>query len=63
MIRLQWRFNFSRNDVLHPGRVVDSVQILFAEIRGYGDYGVPACELWSQLLDSGQDRSGAAPDE
>ena len=64
MIRLQWRFTFSRNDVLHhPGRVIDSVQILFAEIWVYGDYRVPACELRSQLLDSGQDRSSAAPDE
>src|SRR6516225_2647060 len=63
MISSQWRFTFSRNEVLHPGRVIDSVQILIAEIRGYGDYGVPACELRSQLLDSGQDRSGAASDE
>ena len=52
---------FRYNDLLYPGGVVNSVQVLFAEIRGYGDYGVAATELWSELLYSGQDCSGASP--
>jgi len=30
---------FRYNDLLYPGGVKNSVQVLFAEIRGYGDYG------------------------
>ena len=54
---------FRYNDFLYPGGVVNSVQVLFAEIRGYGDYGVAATELWSELLYSGQDCSGASPNK
>src|SRR6476469_2513137 len=43
--------------------VVNSVQVLFAEIRGYGDYGVAATELGSELLYSGQDCSSASPNK
>jgi len=38
---------FRYNDLLYPGGVINSVQVLFAEVRGYGDYGVAATELWS----------------
>src|ERR1700692_2371459 len=36
---------FRYNDVLYPGGGVNSVQVFFAQIRGYGDYGVSATEL------------------
>ena len=35
------------NGLLYPGGIINSVEVLFAEIRGYGDYGVAATELWS----------------
>ncbi len=54
---------FRYNDFLYPGGVVNSVQVLFAEIRGYGDYDVAAAELGSELLYSGQDCSGASPNK
>jgi hypothetical protein len=38
---------FRYDDLLYPGGVINSVEVLFAEIRGYGDYGVAATELWS----------------
>jgi hypothetical protein len=54
---------FRYNDLVYPGGVINGVQVLFAEIRGYGDYGVAATEFWSQLLYSGQDCSGASPNK
>ena len=54
---------FRGNDILYPGRVINSVQVLFAKIRGYGDYRVSARELRSQLLIGGEDCSGASPDK
>ena len=38
---------FRYNDPLDPGGVINSVQVLLAEIRGYGDDGLAATELWS----------------
>ena len=54
---------FRYNDLLYPSGVINGVQVLFAEIRGYSDYGVAATEFWSQLLYSGQDCSGASPNK
>ena len=42
-----WRRVCRHNDRLHPGRVINRVQVLFTEIRGDRDYSVAAPELRS----------------
>ena len=61
--RSRSRPTFRHNGALYPGCVINRVQVLFAEIRGYCDYGVSGLELRSQLLHGSQDCPGAAPDE
>src|SRR5580765_8651949 len=57
-------FRIFRPDYLvHPDRIVDSVQILFTEIRGDGHNRVAFFELRGEPLDRGQNRAGAAPDK
>ena len=51
------------DDLADPGRIIDRIEVLFAEIRGYGDDGVAGPELRSQLLHSAQDRAGASPNK
>ena len=52
-----------RNVVLYPLRIVNSVKVLFAEVRGNGDDGVSFLKLGGELLHGGQDRSGTSADE
>ena len=54
---------FRHNDALYPGRVVNCVQVPFAEIRGYGDDSISERELRSQLLHGSQYASRASADE
>ena len=53
-------FGLRRDDILYPGRVVDRVQILVAEVRGDGDDGVAWRELRGQLPHGGEDASSAS---
>ena len=53
----------SPNSVLHPGRIVDGVKILVAEIRGHGHDRVSGREFWSQLQHGSQYPSSASPDQ
>src|SRR6516225_11276030 len=52
-----------RDDLRHPGRVVNSVQVFLAEISRHSDDGLATPKLRSQLLHCGQNRSGASPNE
>ena len=48
------------DDLADPDRIIDRIEVLVAEIRGYGDDGVAAPELRSHLLHSAQDGAGAS---
>jgi hypothetical protein len=49
--------------VLDPRRVIHRVQILVSKVGGDGNNDVTRSELWSELLDGGQHRSGASADK
>src|SRR6516164_4661649 len=52
-----------RDDLRHPGRVVNSVQVFLAEISRHSDDGLATPKLRSQLLHCCQNRSSASPNE